>query len=181
MAWLLLGDKPLSKPMMVSLLTHICVTQPQWVNSISPCTWLNTQGTTWQVEFPLQDIKCVYYVHASTPSHFHSICLVAYIWSSCIAILQGPCLIIGLPPIIALQAEQNDNAAVFFFKYLLSQLYNLKTFHVNFQFFQNLVDWVIAMATTPLYKLFIQCRVFMISCSHILLDTVWWMSHNLLW
>ena len=26
------GDKPLSKPMMVSLLTHICVTRPQWVN-----------------------------------------------------------------------------------------------------------------------------------------------------
>ena len=26
------GDKPLPGPMMVSLLTHICVTQPQWVN-----------------------------------------------------------------------------------------------------------------------------------------------------
>ena len=26
------GDKPLSEPMMVSLLTDICVTQPQWVN-----------------------------------------------------------------------------------------------------------------------------------------------------
>ena len=25
------GDKPLSEPMMVSLLTHICVTRPQWV------------------------------------------------------------------------------------------------------------------------------------------------------
>ena len=32
MAWLWLGDKPLSEPMMVSLLTHICVTRPQWVN-----------------------------------------------------------------------------------------------------------------------------------------------------
>ena len=28
------GDKPLSEPMMVSLLTHICVTRPQWVNDI---------------------------------------------------------------------------------------------------------------------------------------------------
>ena len=27
------GDKPLSEPMMVSLLTHICVTRPRWVNS----------------------------------------------------------------------------------------------------------------------------------------------------
>ena len=26
------GDKPLSKPMMVSLLTHICVTRAQWLN-----------------------------------------------------------------------------------------------------------------------------------------------------
>ena len=31
MAWRRLGDKPLSEPMMDSLLTHICVTQPQWV------------------------------------------------------------------------------------------------------------------------------------------------------
>ena len=33
MAWRRPGDKPLSEPMMVSLLTHICVTRPQWVNS----------------------------------------------------------------------------------------------------------------------------------------------------
>ena len=33
MAWRRPGDKPLSEPMMASLLTHICVTRPQWVNS----------------------------------------------------------------------------------------------------------------------------------------------------
>ena len=32
MAWRRPGDKPLSEPMMVSLLTHIRVTRPQWVN-----------------------------------------------------------------------------------------------------------------------------------------------------
>ena len=32
MAWRRPGDKPLSELMMVSLLTHICVTRPQWVN-----------------------------------------------------------------------------------------------------------------------------------------------------
>ena len=32
MAWRRSGDKPLSGPMMDSLLTHICVTRPQWVN-----------------------------------------------------------------------------------------------------------------------------------------------------
>ena len=34
MAWRRSGDKPLSEPMMVSLLMHIFVTRPQWVNSI---------------------------------------------------------------------------------------------------------------------------------------------------
>ena len=31
MAWRRPGDKPLSEPMVVSLLSHICVTRPQWV------------------------------------------------------------------------------------------------------------------------------------------------------
>ena len=34
MVWRRSGDKPLSEPMMVNLLTHICVTRPQWVNFI---------------------------------------------------------------------------------------------------------------------------------------------------
>ena len=37
MAWHLPGDKPLSEPMMVSLLTHICVTLPEWVMAYSAC------------------------------------------------------------------------------------------------------------------------------------------------
>ena len=35
-AWCWPGDKPLSEPMIVSLLTHICVTRPRWVNSFVP-------------------------------------------------------------------------------------------------------------------------------------------------
>ena len=34
MAWRRPGDKPLSEAMMVSLLMHICVARPQWVNSL---------------------------------------------------------------------------------------------------------------------------------------------------
>ena len=34
MAWRRLGDKPLSEPVMFSLLTHICITRPQWVRYI---------------------------------------------------------------------------------------------------------------------------------------------------
>ena len=33
-AWCWPGDKPLSEPIMVSLLTHICVTQPQLINCL---------------------------------------------------------------------------------------------------------------------------------------------------
>ena len=32
MAWRLSGDKPLPEPMTVILLTHICITRPQWVS-----------------------------------------------------------------------------------------------------------------------------------------------------
>ena len=42
MAWNRPDEKPLSEPMMVSLLTHICATRPQWVNSLchSDSIWL---------------------------------------------------------------------------------------------------------------------------------------------
>ena len=34
MAWCRPGDKPLSQPMMVRSLTHLCVTRPQWVKIV---------------------------------------------------------------------------------------------------------------------------------------------------
>ena len=36
MAWHRPGNKPLCEPMMVWLLTHICITPPQWVKSRGP-------------------------------------------------------------------------------------------------------------------------------------------------
>ena len=42
MAWRRPGDKPLSEPMMVSLLTHICVTRPQWVKMKFFIAWIET-------------------------------------------------------------------------------------------------------------------------------------------
>ena len=41
MAWRRPGDKPLSEPMLVKRLTHICVTRPQWVNILLMLTWVN--------------------------------------------------------------------------------------------------------------------------------------------
>ena len=39
MAWRWPGDKPLSEPMMISLLMHICVARPQWVKLTTSETW----------------------------------------------------------------------------------------------------------------------------------------------
>ena len=35
MVWHRPGDKPLSEPVVVSLLAHICVTRPQWVDTMA--------------------------------------------------------------------------------------------------------------------------------------------------
>ena len=45
MAWCLPGNKPLSEPMKVSLLTYICVTRPQWVNKTA--IWYSESWITW--------------------------------------------------------------------------------------------------------------------------------------
>ena len=39
MAWYRQDDKSLSEPVMVSLLTHICITLPQWVNMNKILSW----------------------------------------------------------------------------------------------------------------------------------------------
>ena len=52
MAWRRPDDKPLSEPMMVSLLTHICVTRPQWVKDIM-VFWYLTMNYS-RLEKPLQ-------------------------------------------------------------------------------------------------------------------------------
>ena len=63
MAWRRPGDKPLSEPMIVSLLTHICVTRPQWVNSLWP----------WDVIWHQRHRSTLYWVMAwccQAPSHY---------------------------------------------------------------------------------------------------------------
>ena len=48
MAWRQPGNKPLSESVMTSSLTHICVTRPQWVNSLWPgdAIWRHRSGST---------------------------------------------------------------------------------------------------------------------------------------
>ena len=56
MAWRRPCDKPLSEPMMFSLLTHICVTGPQWVN-----TSLNLSSLRQNCCYFADDIfKCIF-------------------------------------------------------------------------------------------------------------------------
>ena len=47
MAWRIPGDKPLSKPLMVNLLTHICVTRPQWVKDWNVPGFINIRWNIW--------------------------------------------------------------------------------------------------------------------------------------
>ena len=57
MAWRRPGDKPLSEPMMVSLLTHICVTRPQWVNNDSfPGRWFDSGTWDRKIEQELEPL-----------------------------------------------------------------------------------------------------------------------------
>ena len=61
MAWCPAGHKPLSEPMMVSLLTHICVTRPQgvklYVKSI-PSILLMINSAHIQSQFQTSNIRC---------------------------------------------------------------------------------------------------------------------------
>ena len=73
MAWRRPGDKPLSEPMMVNLLTHICVTQPQWVNSLhwspgDPNASLNANYGTWLIDAYMR-IFLVPYLSTSATAH----------------------------------------------------------------------------------------------------------------
>ena len=67
MAWRRSGDKPLSKPMMVSLPTHIWVTWPQWVNALWP------GGSIWQYSIEsalVQAMACCFTATSHYVNHF---------------------------------------------------------------------------------------------------------------
>ena len=75
MAWRRPGDKPLSEPMMLRILTHICVTWPHWVKKQSFINQGSLSQNSWrnlilyiQIHFP-----CVFYFVdiVSTSSNAH--------------------------------------------------------------------------------------------------------------
>ena len=96
MAWRRPGDKPLSKPMVGILLTHICVTRPQWVNSFvlgrSGCDFENVifnlvvlngfsksynNGLRWMPEGLTENVSILVQVMTAA-SHYQSWC---WLWS----------------------------------------------------------------------------------------------------
>ena len=58
MAWRHPGDKPLSEPMIVSSLTHICVAWPQWVNRM---TYIVNAMTAEGISSHDNDLVCMAY------------------------------------------------------------------------------------------------------------------------
>ena len=60
MAWRRSGDKPLSEPMMARLLTHICVTRPQWVKYMLFGALLGPGNVAWT---GIGYIPCLWLVH----------------------------------------------------------------------------------------------------------------------
>ena len=71
MAWHWPDDKPSSEPMMVSLLRHICVTLPQWVNwgKVTQCLLM-----TWCLISPTKKFKNLFRLKRKKPSKFCIAC-----------------------------------------------------------------------------------------------------------
>ena len=84
MAWCQSGAKPLSEPMMVSLLTHICVTRPQWVKTLAidelatqsaKPVWLH--ALVWQITLPC-------HLHTlMPPREIYTFCLPSHLSTPC--------------------------------------------------------------------------------------------------
>ena len=65
MAWRRLGDKPLSKPVLVCLLLHICVTRSQWVKQIVPKILLDplTTNCRWYTHLLGMTTLCIFTIN----------------------------------------------------------------------------------------------------------------------
>ena len=80
MSWRRPGDKPLSEPMVVGLLTHICVTRPQWVKLL--CKRLVSDKAKWflfcflSVETKPIPLKFKWYVYFAHHLKIHGILII---------------------------------------------------------------------------------------------------------
>ena len=75
MAWCRPGDKPLSEAMIVSLLMHICITRPQWVNMVPSSYMVSTSAGTLTAPMTLISINTW---GSKQNRHFLKLCLNAF-------------------------------------------------------------------------------------------------------
>ena len=80
MAWRRPGDKPLYEPMIVSFLTHICATRPQWVNISDnhtcmclplACQALTCKQITWNISCKISEHETVMKHYTSNFRKYH--------------------------------------------------------------------------------------------------------------
>ena len=84
MAWRWPGNKPLSEATMVSLLTHICVIRPQWVNALWPSDTILSDGIK---PLPEPILLCLQRCFvAFTWEQFHKKVLMNLTWNKCLGI-----------------------------------------------------------------------------------------------
>ena len=74
------GDKPLSEPMMVSLLMHICVTRPQWVKQCSHT--VNIQIFYKCIRKECVPNQAIIYIYLYLITIFSQTCLLGWVSSS---------------------------------------------------------------------------------------------------
>ena len=79
MAWRRPGDKPLSEPMMVYLLTHICVARPQWVNRSLPAPLIE-KNMMYKICSVIVIILWIHSLHVLTICFPKYACILAWYW-----------------------------------------------------------------------------------------------------
>ena len=85
MAWRRPGDKPLSEPMMISFMAHICVTGPQWVDQGWPSfrTYLrNIEGNDFTLLYKFSAFVCFHYIDVIMTTMASQITILTVVYST---------------------------------------------------------------------------------------------------
>ena len=88
MAWRRSGDKPLSEPVVINFLRHICVTRPQWVNKDNG--WLgrmhassHKSRSVWKWRFEHTISKNIYWITYNIVKHFSTKATLPFYMDHC--------------------------------------------------------------------------------------------------
>ena len=114
MAWRRPGDKPLSEPMIVTLLTHICVTRPQWVKTGSedmhnqyPDYWCLETKQWWQLNY-MNNFFFKIFLHINDLWNWWSVAMGRWIYST----LYNGCNYLSMLVLQLIYASKQDTGLV---------------------------------------------------------------------